>query len=483
MAWWQRKKGKRSLKEAEETISLLLREFEESGSDWLWQIDASRQFIGVGTRLAQSLKLPIDEIEGKSFLKIMAGDDWDVGSFSSSLHDLASLISKRKAISNFIVQRNLNGATFWYEISASPILSESGQFMGYRGVGSDVTQQRDAAERIAFAANQDSITGLPNIRSLIAFADNELKNPRRVKSRVGVIAIGISNFNHIKSQFGYNSSEILLRDIVDRVKSLSDFDSYIIGTAAPDEIVIVIGDIDGNVQLHSLKSEVEKSLSRRFDIGQRVIDIKIKFGQSISVPNDVGGDIIARSLNDLYKDDWNTLKENSDNDDRLSLLDSSPSPGVPGQYKELFDSRHVINNFAPSAQAGVATLIYEHKLRLHNGPPEAIDEMALHTLQQLYSEIGNLISMNEKELPTETQIGIVATLSKRIFKFSYDTGELFVSGIQPLLASVPVAVGTMWLLQQVCGRELFETLGAGAAIAILGGYYGIGAAKAGKDEK
>ena len=113
MAWWQRKKGKRSLKEAEETISLLLREFEESGSDWLWQIDASRQFIGVGTRLAQSLKLPVDEIEGKSFLQIMAGDDWDVGSFSPSLHDLASLISKRKAISNFIVQRNLNGTTFW----------------------------------------------------------------------------------------------------------------------------------------------------------------------------------------------------------------------------------------------------------------------------------------------------------------------------------------------------------------------------------
>ena len=48
------------------------------------------------------------------------------------------------------------------EISARPTFSKSGRFTGYHGVGSDVTEARRAADRIAHMARHDALTGLPN---------------------------------------------------------------------------------------------------------------------------------------------------------------------------------------------------------------------------------------------------------------------------------------------------------------------------------
>ncbi|MES2302761.1 MAG: PAS domain-containing protein, partial [Pseudomonadota bacterium] len=148
--------------EKSEVVSLLLREFEEGDADWLWQVDANRRVRSVSPRFAFALGEDPEDADGKPLIQLIAGPSWDSGHFHSSLHDLAERLKRRESFSNLLVRVTLHGNHRWWELSASPKVDENGTFVGFRGVGSDVTEQRESAEKIAYLARYDTLTGLPN---------------------------------------------------------------------------------------------------------------------------------------------------------------------------------------------------------------------------------------------------------------------------------------------------------------------------------
>ena len=81
----ERKLAEATLNEKSETVSLLLREFEDTGADWLWQTDTSRRITHVSPRFAHAVGRDADELEGKPFLQMVAGQSWESGKFSSAL--------------------------------------------------------------------------------------------------------------------------------------------------------------------------------------------------------------------------------------------------------------------------------------------------------------------------------------------------------------------------------------------------------------
>ena len=66
-------------------------------------------------------------------------------------------------------------------MSASPRFDETGVFCGFRGVGSDVTEQRASADKINRMARYDTLTGLPNrlmVNETLARAMADAENGR-----------------------------------------------------------------------------------------------------------------------------------------------------------------------------------------------------------------------------------------------------------------------------------------------------------------
>src|SRR5690349_11153025 len=149
--------------EKDEVVSLLLREFqEENEADWLWQIDTNRRVRSASPRFAYALGRDPGSIEGGSFVQLIAGSAWDSGQFPPSLHDLAERLKRRESFSNLLVQIEVESGRRWWELSGTPMLDDKGSFVGFRGVGSDVTEQRESDEKIAYLARYDTLTGLPN---------------------------------------------------------------------------------------------------------------------------------------------------------------------------------------------------------------------------------------------------------------------------------------------------------------------------------
>ncbi|MFX6311430.1 hypothetical protein ABTF78_20060, partial [Acinetobacter baumannii] len=63
--------GEISLAERDETVSLLLREAEDHGADWLWETDAGRRVVRASSRFAHSVGLDPVSINGKSLLQVL----------------------------------------------------------------------------------------------------------------------------------------------------------------------------------------------------------------------------------------------------------------------------------------------------------------------------------------------------------------------------------------------------------------------------
>src|SRR3546814_3774934 len=68
------RRAEETLHEKTETVSLLLREFEETSADWLWQTDNSRRLIHVSPRLAFALGGTAESLEGVPLLQALSGD-------------------------------------------------------------------------------------------------------------------------------------------------------------------------------------------------------------------------------------------------------------------------------------------------------------------------------------------------------------------------------------------------------------------------
>ena len=61
-----------ALREAKETVALLLKDFEAHSADWLWSIDAAGRLGEVSQRFVDATGLPADILEGGSFLALFA---------------------------------------------------------------------------------------------------------------------------------------------------------------------------------------------------------------------------------------------------------------------------------------------------------------------------------------------------------------------------------------------------------------------------
>jgi PAS domain-containing protein len=70
-AFMQRKCLDLALEERQETVSLLLREFESSDADWLWQTNAKLTFQNVSARFARAIGRQPEELEGTSFIDLL----------------------------------------------------------------------------------------------------------------------------------------------------------------------------------------------------------------------------------------------------------------------------------------------------------------------------------------------------------------------------------------------------------------------------
>ena len=268
------------LAEKSEVVSLLLREFEEGDADWLWQIDTQRRVRSVSPRFAYAVGLDPEDIAGQPFIKLIAGESWESGHFHTSLHDLSERFKRRESFSNHLVRVTIKGHHRWWELSGTPRLDETGVFDGFRGVGSDVTQQRESSEKIAYLARYDTLTRLPNRLLLNETLNEAMKYAEHWRSRCAFLMIDLDRFKAVNDTLGHLVGDRLLERVSERLKNLIT-ENELVGRLGGDEFGIVIRDASDAHRVAAVAQQVIETLSAPYEIDHHTLYVGASVGSAI----------------------------------------------------------------------------------------------------------------------------------------------------------------------------------------------------------
>src|SRR6202034_2510705 len=102
----------------------------------------------------------------------------------------------------------------------------------------DITERKRAEARLAFMAQHDGLTGLPNRNLLRQQMDEILLHTRRSAEKVAVLVLGLDNFKAVNDTLGHGIGDKLLRSVAKRLRStLREEDT--LARLNSDEFVVV----------------------------------------------------------------------------------------------------------------------------------------------------------------------------------------------------------------------------------------------------
>ncbi len=209
------------------------------------------------------------------------------------------LQDRNEVISHEFKAKTIDGGEFWASISARTSYDEKGNPSHYEGSLIDVSEKRDAEDRVRYLAYYDSITGLPNRSLLNDLLNHAIERANRNNELVAVLFLDLNRFKIVNDTLGHCAGDQLLKEVADRLSVCSRGSDWIgrpqsslksspptkelentVARLGGDEFVMLLTDIKQSDDSAKIARRVTKSLSAPFTIDNQEVYISASIGIS-----------------------------------------------------------------------------------------------------------------------------------------------------------------------------------------------------------
>jgi diguanylate cyclase (GGDEF)-like protein len=171
---------------------------------------------------------------------------------------------------------------------------------GWVSTHEDVTKARHAADRIAYLAQHDSLTGLPN---RVAFAERLAEAAGSIRGDRGfaLLTIDLDRFKEVNDTLGHPCGDQILRDTAVRLRALAGKDE-VITRLGGDEFAIIQRRVRDGESAATLAAGILEALNRPFQFDGHTVVIGASVGISLAPRDGTNGDeLLKKSDLALYR--------------------------------------------------------------------------------------------------------------------------------------------------------------------------------------
>jgi len=192
-----------------------------------------------------------------------------------------------------IWNKRKDGSDYPEWLTINTIYDDTGEVFRRIALFSDITEKKQAIERILREANYDSLTNLPNRRMFIDRLEQEIKVSKRKNQNFALIFLDLDNFKTINDSKGHNFGDSLLIEAGKRITScVREVDT--VARIGGDEFTIILSDLPDICNVELVCQKILAALSKPFSIIEEQTHISASLGVTL-YPSD------ALSTFDLLK--------------------------------------------------------------------------------------------------------------------------------------------------------------------------------------
>lgn len=259
-------------------VDLLLKDFEEHASDWLWEVGADGRLRHVSARLAHSLQTTDRELQRLPFADFLRQRMPLQLADAADAHELLARCLKRPvSFKELELPLQVGHEVRWCSLTAKPLHDEQGQHVGWRGVGSDITLAHRAREELARLANVDSLTGLANRYCFGRELQDALLRAREEAREYALLFIDLDNFKTINDSLGHAIGDKLLRHVGARLKTLGPTGS-VLARLGGDEFALLVPKGGDDLWVDDLARKILTAISEPFQLDEVQVSAKTSVG-------------------------------------------------------------------------------------------------------------------------------------------------------------------------------------------------------------
>ena len=184
---------------------------------WDWDVSADKVFTSPETEHMLGLKRGSLEGPAATWLDVLHPLDRD--RFRASLDGVVE--QRRGRLTQDFRLRTADGHYLWFALKARPVVGSDGEVVRLVGTLTDVTEFKNAEERLLFDAVHDNLTGLPNRELFIDRMEAAFGFARAdPQIRPSIVVIDLDRFKQVNDSVGIAVGDSILLTIARRLSRL-----------------------------------------------------------------------------------------------------------------------------------------------------------------------------------------------------------------------------------------------------------------------